>query len=326
MSTPPNKDDDTKELTVLDPPEYSLPPLDNPKTTFLTLQSTPTNWGMGACRVDSLRGIGGDGEGITVAVLDTGCDVNHEQFQFAGKIVGTKSFINGQSVADGNGHGTHCCGTVLGVSTSIGVANKAKLLVGKVLSNQGSGSSTGINAGIRWAADNGANVISMSLGGGGADPNQESAIQYAMSKGVLVLAASGNSRPNRTEYPGRYCLSVAACDQSGRVASFSSPGQTKDTLLCCTPGVGIYSAAPGGGYQQMSGTSMATPFAAGVVAGLLSVFLKKGMPFPSNKQLYDLFHDWAIDAGVAGPDVDYGSGLIDCRALVRYFDTPKMGL
>jgi subtilisin len=307
-------------------PIYTLPPLERDPVTFSTLTEAPKNWGMDACFVDALRAVavGGDGEGITVAVLDTGIDDKHPEV--SGRISASRSFINGEAVYDGNGHGTHCAGTVLGASLTIGVANKAKLIVGKVLSNGGSGASSGINAGIRWAADQGANVISMSLGGGGADPNQEAAIRAAEAAGVIVLAASGNSRPSRTEYPGRYCLAVAACDINGRVASFSSPGQTPDTLALCTPGVGIISARPGGGYQSMSGTSMATPFAAGIVACVLSVFKKRGQKLPDSAWFKKFFRDWCIDTGVAGPDVDYGNGLVSCKALARYFDTPTMGM
>lgn len=298
---------------------YTLPRLER-GPEFATLSAAPENWGMTACFVDALRAIGGDGEGITVAVLDTGIDAGHPEF--AGKIVDARSFIPGEAVDDRNGHGTWCCGCVAGTSPTIAVAPKAKLLVGKVLSNGGSGSTSGINAGIRWAADAGANVISMSLGGGGADPAQEAAIRYAEGKGVIVMAASGNSRPSRTEYPGRYCLAVAACDRTGRVASFSSPGQTPDTLVFCAPGVDCIGAVPGGRYGSNSGTSMACPFGGGVTAGVLSVFLKRGLPLPVSSWCKRYYRDWCIDAGTAGPDVDYGSGLVSCKALARYFDTP----
>lgn len=304
-------------------PIYSLPPLEIDPITYGTLAEAPESWGIKACFVDALRAIGGDGEGITVAVLDTGCDINHPEFA-GGKIVASQSFVFGEQPDDGNGHGTHTMGTVLGLSSTIGVATKAKGIAGKVLSNQGSGSSSGINAGIRWAKSIGANVTSMSLGGGGADPDQEAAIREAEAAGVVVLAASGNARPNRTEYPGRYCLAVAACDVNGKVASFSSPGQTPDTLALCTPGVNIVSAKPGGGYQSMSGTSMATPFAAGITAAVMSVFLKRGKPLPNSAWFKKFFRDWCIDAGAVGPDVDYGSGLVSCKALARYFDTPQM--
>lgn len=301
---------------------YHLPPLER-GPEFAALSAAPENWGMKACFVDALRAIGGDGEGITVAVLDTGIDASHPEF--TGRIVATRSFINGESVADGNGHGTHCAGTVLGSSPLVGVAPKAKLIVGKVLSNGGSGSTSGINAGIRWATSMKAHFTSMSLGGGGADPDQERAIREAEAAGNVPFAASGNSRPSRTEYPGRYCLAVGACDSTGNVASFSSPGQTKDTLALCTPGVNITSARPGGGYQTMSGTSMATPFAVGIAACVASVFLKRGQPLPAAGWWKGFFRDWCIDAGAVGPDVDFGNGLVSCKALARYFDTPQMG-
>ena len=98
---------------------------------------------------------------ISIAILDTG----YSKHRLGPEPVTSKSFVSGQSVSDGNGHGTHCAGTALGLG-GFGAAPGAKLLVGKVLSNGGSGSSSGIAAGIRWAVDNGAHIISMSLGGG----------------------------------------------------------------------------------------------------------------------------------------------------------------
>lgn len=303
---------------------YHLPPVER-GPEFLSLSAAPENWGMKACFVDALRAIGGDGEGVTVAVLDTGIDAGHPEF--TGRIKDAKSFIPGESPHDGNAHGTHCAGTVLAASDTVGVANKAKLVAGKVLSNGGSGATSGITRGIEWADSIGAQVISMSLGGGGSDPQMSAVMAAYVAKGGVILAASGNSRPSRTEFPGNdpSSLAVAACDRNLRVASFSSPGQSVHTLALCTPGVDIVSARTGGGYTTMSGTSMATPFAAGLTAAVMSVFLKRGQPIPTSAWFRKFFRDWCIDAGSVGPDVDYGNGLVSCKALARYFDTPAMG-
>ena len=141
------------------------------------------------------------GKTINVAILDTGY-ASHPDLPVPSK---ERSFV-GQPIQDGNGHGTHCAGTATG-RNGLGVAPEANLFVGKVLSNAGSGSSAGIAAGIRWAIDEGADVISLSLGGGGPDEATRRAGEHALSKGVVLVAAAGNAGyngGNTIGYPAKF--------------------------------------------------------------------------------------------------------------------------
>lgn len=209
------------------------------------------------------------GKGVTVAVLDTGADQNHRDLK--GQITAGKNFTNSSAGwADVQGHGTHCAGVVAGAANDVGlvgVAPEARLLIGKVLGDNGAGASTWIAAGIDWAVDQGADVISMSLGGPSPDQWTKAAVQRATERGVIVVAAAGNEGPgdNTVGYPGGYpeCVCVAAIDSGNRVATFSSRGPN---VYVSGPGVNIRSAYPGDRFATMSGTSMATPHVAGVAA------------------------------------------------------------
>ena len=143
--------------------------------------------------------LGYDGEGVTVAVLDTGVDNNHPDL--GERVIAEESFIEGEEPSDGHGHGTHCATLVAGSGVASngkykGVAPKAFIMNGKVLSNGGSGSDDGIIAGIQWAIDNGADIISMSLGGdptAGLNDALTIAANRAMERGVVMVIAAGNN-------------------------------------------------------------------------------------------------------------------------------------
>lgn len=259
------------------------------------------------------------GKGIKVAVLDTGIDKQH--FDLVGRIVAEKDFTNSRTgTQDVQGHGTHCAGIVGAADNDrgvVGIAPECSFLLGKVLGDSGSGSSRGIALGIRWAVDNGADVISMSLGGGAPDPETRAAIQYAVSKKVYVVAAAGNSGPrdNTTEYPGSYeeCVCVGSSNIQGKISSFSSRGAPLDISA---PGESILSTYPGDKLATLSGTSMATPFVAGCFATILSEFDRAKVTRPTTVELLALVQKHAFDLPPTGRDNQSGAGIIVPDAVV----------
>jgi len=246
-----------------------------------TFADTPQfTWGLQATRMNTS---GATGAGIRVAVLDTGFFSPHPDF--AGRQVIAATFV-GQPVQDGHGHGTHCIGTSLGERMGAGgvrrygCARQGVILVGKVLSNAGSGADGGILAGINWAIQNGARVISMSLGAPvlvGTPPTvaYENAGRAALNAGSLIIAAAGNSGLSTTQFPvGRPAnspsiMAVAAVDQNLQRAPFSCRGVNPNggEVNIAGPGVAVFSSTKiPPRYAVMSGTSMATPHVAGIAA------------------------------------------------------------
>ena len=214
------------------------------------------------------------GENVTIAVIDTGVDSNHSEFN--GRMVAGYDFVDDDTTAeDGHGHGTHVAGTIAGANDGsgiTGVAYDADIMPIRVLNDSGSGSLADVIAGIRWAADNGADVINLSLGGGGYSQSMFDAVQHASESGSVVVMAAGNSGGSSPGYPAAHAVSygmaIGAVDQSRAMAGFSNRAGNDTMDYVTAPGVNIYSAIPGGGYARFSGTSMAAPHVAGI-AGLL---------------------------------------------------------
>jgi subtilisin len=237
-------------------------------------------WGL---QVTGVGAAAETGAGTTVAVLDTGLDLEHPDF--AGRDIESRSFVEGGGTAqDGHGHGTHCTGTACGPLTPetgrrYGIAHEARILVGKVLSDEGQGTDAEILAGISWAIESGATVVSMSLG---ADVDEVSTAyetigRRALAAGTLIVAAAGN---NAARADGEYgfvgvpansesIMAVGAVDGALAIADFSArsssaPGGQVDLVA---PGVDVYSAWPlPERTNTISGTSMATPHVAGIAA------------------------------------------------------------
>lgn len=229
-------------------------------------------WGLAATQATTSHY---SGRGIKVAVLDTGFDFNHPDFQ--GRAFTSQSFITGQAAQDGNGHGSHTTGTACGPRAPIGVprygtAFEASIFVGKVLSNTGSGSSATVLAGMNWAIANRCEVISMSLGIDGVPPQTffTQAGQSALNAGCLIIAAAGNAsrRPGTIASTGAPAnsptiMSVAALDMALHVSFFSSGGKVE----IAGPGENVFSSWPlPVRYKTEAGTSMATPHVAGAAA------------------------------------------------------------
>jgi subtilisin len=178
---------------------------------------------------------------------------------------------------DFEGHGTHVAGTIVGENNGFGitgVAHGAKIMPIRVLGENG-GTGEWIARGIRYAVDNGAQVLNLSLGS--ASPNQLilEAVRYASQKGAIVVMAAGNSSKAQPEYPGaiakEFGIVVGAVDRNLNMGSFSNlAGSDAAMRYVVAPGVDVYSTVPGDRYKALNGTSMAAPHVAGVVALMLS--------------------------------------------------------
>ena len=226
---------------------------------------------------------------VYIAIIDTGIDSNHPDLtnkmrrHANGAVYGYNPLNNTTNALDDNGHGTHCAGIAAAeINNGIGIAGVAawnpavsnshsyvQLMPVKVLSSSGSGSLDAVARGITWAADNGAHILSLSLGAGTGAQQLQDAVNYAWNRGCLVVAAAGNDGSSSPQYPAYYtnCIAVAATDSTDTLASFSQYGSWVDIAA---PGVNILSTYPSNRYQSLSGTSMACPHVAGAAAVLWS--------------------------------------------------------
>ncbi len=221
------------------------------------------------------------GNGVVIAVLDTGCQKDHPDLE--DRIIGGRNFtadFNGDenNFDDNNGHGTHVAGTIAASENNqgvLGMAPQAKLLILKVLEGNGSGSIQGIADAIQYAIDwKGANgekvrIISMSLGGPQGSQEFHDAIIRAINCGILVVCAAGNTGKQEVQFPGAYneVVGVGAVDLNKKFAYFSTMNNEVDVVA---PGVDIISTYPGNKYAKLSGTSMATPHVAGAAALIIN--------------------------------------------------------
>ncbi len=281
----------------------------------------PYQWDKWVMYGDEAWDVVGGTMDVKVAVVDVGVDYEHPDL--------AANFLPGQLGYDfiGNDndprpdntniresfHGTHVAGIIAATrDNNEGVAgwSLVQLLSVRVLNDSGSGSTDVVASGIRWAADNGARIINMSLTSASSSTPMEEACQYAAQHGVLLVAASGNDGQQAIGFPAALsqCIAVGATSTDSRLAYFSNYGPEQEVV---TPGVSILSCAPGGQYVQADGTSMASPQVCGVAALVLA--RNYGLSASEVRAILDAS---AIDMGVAGRDIQYGYGLVNAKRAV----------
>jgi thermitase len=281
-------------------------------------------WGMTKIQAPEAWDVTTGSGSINIAILDTGVDQDHPDL--AAKLISNKNFTTSTTVDDIHGHGTHVAGIAAAMTNNgIGVAGlgySSTIMNVKVLGDNGSGYYSWIAGGIAWAADNGAEIINMSLGGSSSSSALEDAINYAWGKGVVVVAAAGNNGNSMPFYPAYYtnCIAVAGTDSLDRLAGWSNYGDWVDVAA---PGVNIvstYLSATNGGYNVMSGTSMASPHVAGLAALVLSVASDTNGNGRLNDEVRACIEANCDDIGISG----IGSGRINAfEAVVGEATMPK---
>jgi thermitase len=252
-----------------------------------------------------------------IAIIDTG--ITASQSDLNGSVLSGYNFVNDTAnTNDDNGHGTHVAGIVsAATNNSIGIASigfKGSLLPVKVLDDTGAGTYGDVASGIIFAADQGAKIINLSLGGSSSSRTMQEAIKYAQARGVIVVAAAGNNSNDSPVYPAAYpgVIAVTATNQEDTLAPFSSYG---DHVYISAPGVSIVSTYNSGGYVTLSGTSMAAP----AVSGLIGLALSRGSTAASTvlddlKATSDKIGAYAYDQN--GWNRYYGYGRINAAKLI----------
>jgi serine protease len=272
-----------------------------PRQWFLRRIGTPTAWSVT------------QGQGITVAVIDTGIRAEHADLK-ANLVKGYDFLQDDPDPTDPQGHGTAVSGIVAAVTNNkqgvAGVAPKAKVMPLRACSNVGENTcdSQAVADAIMWATDHGADVINMSLGGLLPTPATQAAVLYATAGGVLVVASAGNETLPTCGWPAANPASicVGASDGLDKLATFSNYGVRADVVA---PGVGLWTTALVG-YSSFDGTSAAAP----VVAGAGALLMSMGA---TNVQAAQIIRLTAKDLGLPGYDITYGFGRLDAKSAVE---------
>jgi subtilisin family serine protease len=291
------------------------------RTTTTTLKQRLT-WGLELLQIDKLWEQGLTGKGVCVGHLDTGVDESHPALK--GRVAGFAEWdmlgqrIEGAQPHDSDFHGTHTAGIIAGRPVNrraIGVAPECELFSGLVI--EGGNVLARVLGGMEWLLEEGCRILNMSLGWRGYDPTFLTIARRLRQQGVLPVFAIGNEGPGTSRSPANYpeTLSVGAIDRDRRVAAFSGSvrfNRDRDPVQpdVVAPGVQITSAKPGGGYQEMDGTSMATPHVTGVAA-----LLWQAHPNATVDQIELAIRQTAVPLEGEDP-LRYGDGLIDPLAAL----------
>jgi type VII secretion-associated serine protease mycosin len=281
-------------------------------------------WGLDKVEADAAWKVNRGASSVVLAVVDSGIDPNHPDLR--DKLVKGWSAVGGShNIKDEDGHGTHCAGIAAAASGNgmgiAGIAPNVKIMPVRVLDANGEGEDKDIAAGVVWAANHGASVISMSVGSYESTRVMRDAIAYAQKKNVLVVAAMGNDGNSQPNFPAQYkgVMAVGATDSRDRLADFSNTG---NWISVTAPGVEILSTMPtypctstklgaSKSYSKDDGTSMATPYVAGLAA-----LVRSRWPELSADQVKQTIEMTATDLGAKGFDNRFGHGRINARRAV----------
>ncbi|MEI7480809.1 MAG: S8 family peptidase [Elusimicrobiota bacterium] len=277
-----------------------------PAKPALTPEETEIPWGVKRVNAPGVWNTT-MGEGVKVAVIDTGIDYNHPDLKavYAG---GYNAIVSTKTPLDDQGHGTHVSGTIAAVRDAkgvVGIAPRVQLYAVKVLDANGSGSYSNIVDGIQWAVNNKMQVINMSLGGGSGTPALQKVMEAADKAGVTIVCAAGNDS-GPVNYPAKYpqAIAVSASDSMDKLAYFSSRGAE---IAFIAPGVDVPSTYKGSAYKTASGTSMASPH----VAGLAVIAVAGGANTPAKVRA--ALNKAASSLGMK--PTEEGAGMIDAAKL-----------
>lgn len=295
-------------------PHYLLLPNMVPNDTFYP----GYQWNMPIIGMEKAWDISKGKNAIKVAVIDTGVELNHPEFKR--KLTTGYNVLTGSNNAnDDNGHGTHVTGVIAAhLNNSAGIAGMTwnnPIIPIKGIGADGSGSSFDIAKGIKWATDQGAKVINLSVGNYNPSQVLHDAIKYAYTKDVVMIAATGNDNTSHPSYPASYpeVIGVSAIDGNKNRAPFSNYGASVDVMA---PGVDIPSTYINQEYAQLSGTSMACPHVTGLATLIRSVNTRL-----KNDQVMNIIKKSSQDLGSPGRDDYYGYGLINVSKALELAET-----
>ena len=252
------------------------------------------------------------GAGIKIAILDTGVDGTHPDL-VARMVPGWNFYDNNSNTSDVNGHGTHVAGAAAASSNNgmgvASVAGQSLIMPVRIASPSAYAYWSTVAQGITWAADHGARVANLSYGGATKSSTVQSAAQYLKSKGGLLVVSAGNNGIDEGILPTTSLIPVSATDNNDVKTSWSSYGSY---VALSSPGAGIYTTSRGGGYTAVSGTSLAAPITAGVIALMMAA-----KPSLTNAVVESLLFKTAVDLGAVGRDSLYGYGRVAAGAAVK---------
>jgi subtilisin family serine protease len=305
-------------------PDYYRQYIDPPVVTSISpdaqLTSQVIPWGVD--RIDADRAWRySTGDGVKVGIIDTGVDRDHPDLVANIKggfntIAPTPQYPDPRDFEDDHGHGTHCAGIIGAEHNTIGVvgvAPDAWLYCVKAFNSGGSGYTSDCVEAIEWCIKNKMQVISMSWGSYSNDPVLEEICAAAWARGIVLVAAAGNEGYYTPDlYPAAYTsvMAISATNSSDNLPWWSNYGEE---IELAAPGVTIYSTYLGGGYANMSGTSMACPHVSGTAALVIAIH-----PLWSNRTVRGVLCRSAEDLGAPGWDIYYGYGLVDAEAAVLF--------